>query len=166
MAGEPWAPGLTDVARHIPTRTRDSKSPGSDKLLMTFNGNTTPTDSQVQQLIDDTLAGLEAVVGDLPGVVAAFPDVSVALRTYVEWRTAADIELAYPNRDADIRVYDQLSARATAAMTVVTNALAQTDQGTVAAVPVWMFPAPSPYGDTSPGSGAEFVIGANGGTVV
>jgi hypothetical protein len=132
VPGEPWAPGLADVARHIPTRTRDTKSPGSDTLLMTFNANTTPSDAQAQQLIDDTVGVLESQVGDLPGITTQHPDLAIAMRQYVEWRAAADIELAYPNRDADIRLYDQLNAR-------------------------WAFPDAPPYADTSPGSGTELV---------
>lgn len=158
MPGEPWAPGLADVARHVPTRTRDTKSPGSDKLLNTFNGSTTPTDAQVQQLIDDTLGALEAQVGDLPGVTLQHPDLAIALRVYVEWRAAADIELAYPDRNADIRIYDQLNARAVLALAAVMNGLQTGDLGTGAVDPQWMFPPPPPYADTSPGSGVEFVI--------
>lgn len=166
MPGEPWSPGLADVARHIPTRTRDVKSPGSDTLLGTFNANTTPTDGVVQQMIDDTVAGLEAQIGDLPLIVAQHPDVSTAMRSYVEWRVAADIELAYPNRDADIHTAAALDTRATAALKVVTTALIVTDEGIVAADPQWAFPDSPPYADTSPGSGTEFVFGANGGRVV
>ena len=157
MPGEPWAPGLADVARHIPTRTRDTKSPGSDTLLMTFNANTTPSDAQAQQLIDDTVGVLESQVGDLPGITTQHPDLAIAMRQYVEWRAAADIELAYPNRDADIRLYDQLNARATLALKSLTDALAGGDLGTVAGDPQWAFPDAPPYADTSPGSGTELV---------
>jgi len=47
-----WAPALDDVARHIPTRTRDVKTPGSDKMLGTFTASTTPDDGQAQAVID------------------------------------------------------------------------------------------------------------------
>lgn len=158
MAGEPWAPSLADCARHCPTRTRDTKSPGSDTLLNTFNANTTPNDTQVQQMIDDTVAALEAQVGDMPSVTAQHPDLSVALRQYVEWRVAADIELAYPNRDADVRVYDQMNARADAALAVVTAGLTVSDVGASATDPQWAFPDPPPYADQSPGSGVDFIV--------
>lgn len=161
MSGEPWSPGLTDVARHIPTRTRDRKTPGSDALLMTFNQSTTPTDDQVQQLIDDNVGALEGQIGDIPSVLANFPDLAISMRVYVEWRTAADIEVAYPNRDADIQVYAQLDARAKAAYAVVTAALAVDNTGSTALVPQWAFPDPgaTPYPDTSPGSGIDRLIG-------
>lgn len=158
MPGEPWAPGLADVARRVPTRTRDYNSPGSDTLLMTFSANTTPTGSQVQQLIDDAVGVLESQVGDLPGIVILHPDLAVAMRTYVEWRVAADIELAYPNRDADVRVYEQLNARANLALQSVTAGLVVGDLGTSAASPVGSFPDPPPYADQSPGSGVDFIV--------
>lgn len=158
MSGEPWAPCLADVARHVPTRTRDTKSPGSDKLLMTFNANTTPNDAAVQQMIDDVVATVQAQIGPLTAVAATTPDLATAARTYVEWRVSADIELAYPNRDADIRLYAQLDARATAALTALQAALNATNSGQVDAYPQWAFPAPPPYGDQSPGSGADFIV--------
>lgn len=126
-------------------------------MLGTFNANTTPTAAQAQQLIDDTLGTLESQIGDLPSIAAQHPDASIALRTYVEWRTAADIELAYPNRDADIRLYDQLNARAVAAFAAVEAALATSDIGSSASNPIWAFPDPPPYADQSPGSGADFI---------
>lgn len=161
MPGEPWAPGLADVARHCPTRTRDTKTPGSDKLLNTFNGNTTPDDSTVQQMIDDTLASLEALVGDVPGVTATHPELATALRVYVEFQVASDIELAYPNRDADIQTASALNARAQAQLKAIQQALAGADMGQTAVDPVWAFPDPAltAYADESPGSGADLLLG-------
>lgn len=158
MPGEPWAPVLSEVARHIPTRTRDTKSPGSDKMLMTFNANTTPTDADVEQLIDDTVAGLQSVVGDVPGVIDTSSDLAVALKTFVEWQVAADIELAYPNRDADLQTADRLTARAQAAFKNVQAALAAIGSGSVDVLPQWGFPDPPPYADQSPGSGIDFLV--------
>ncbi len=159
MTGEPWAPGLADVARHVPQRTRDTKTPGSDRLLMTFNANTTPTDAQAMQLIDDTVGTLESQVGDIPNVLTQHPDAAIAMRVWVEWRAAADIEIAYPNRDADVRVYDQLNARADKAWHALEEALNTSDVGASANEPQWAFPLPAPWGDTSPGSGADYVMG-------
>jgi hypothetical protein len=159
MAGEPWAPDVSDVARHIPTRTRDTKTPGSDALLGTFNGNTTPSDSVAQQMIDDTVASLEAQFGDMPGIASQHPDAATAIRVYVEWRVAADIELAYPNRDADIQTAAALDKRAVAQLAVVAAALAVSEVGTTAVNPDGNFPVPDAYADQSPGSGAEFMLG-------
>jgi hypothetical protein len=162
VAGEPWAPGVSDVARHVPTRTRDTKSPGSDKLLNTFNANTTPDDSTVQQMIDDTVAVLEAQFGDMPSVALQHPDAAVALREYVSWRVAADIELAYPNRDADLNTADRLDARARAQLEVITAVLTVADIGAEAVLPVGNFPMEPAYADVSPGAGTERLMGRFG----
>lgn len=152
MAGEPWAPTLSDVARHIPRRTRDVKTPGSDQLLGTFTASTTPTSAQAQAVIDQVVAVLLADAGQIPGNL---PDVQVAARAAVEWRAAADIEVAYPNRDADVQVYAQLDARASAAYATLIRALAEAGQGQVDVEPSWGFPPSPPWGDLSPGSGAD-----------
>lgn len=160
MTGEPWAPTLSDVAQRVPTRTRDVLTPGSDKLLMTFNANTTPTDADVQQQIDNLVATLEAQIGDIPDVLTLHPDAAVAMREWVGWRVAADIELAYPNRDADVRVADQLAARADKAWAALQAAMSVGELSpALGTEPVWAFPLPPPWGDKSPGSGTDYVTG-------
>jgi hypothetical protein len=161
MAGEAWAPSLSDVGRHIPTRTRDKTAPGTDTQLGTFNAHTTPTDAQAQQYIDDAVAGLIATVGEPPTTVAESPEIQTAMRTFVEYRAAADIEIAYPNRQADLVTYDRLNARAVDALATVKLVLAQAGTGLVDVVPSWAFPAPVPWGDFSPGSGTQAIAGGN-----
>jgi hypothetical protein len=110
---EPWAPTLADVARHIPTRTRDTRTPGSDKLLGTFTPYTTPDDGQAQSCIDAAVQWVLSQTGPLP------PDdenITQQARTCAEWYAAASIEIAYPNRDADLRIYALLDQRAKDAM--------------------------------------------------
>ncbi len=156
---EPWAPTVSDVAKHIPTRTRDTRTPGSDALLGTFTANTTPTDAQAQAVIDDVVAALVAETGDIPDTGDQWQEIQTAARVAAEWRAAADIEIAYPDRNADVQVYDQLNARAELAKKTLLAALAETGEGTVDPahlVPEWMFPRPAPWGDTSPGSGADY----------
>src|SRR5215469_2161424 len=155
---EVWAPELTDVARHIPTRTRDSTSPGSDTLLGTFTANTTPTDTQAQQIIDDTVAALVADVGEMPTADALTPEIQVAAKQAAEWRAAADIEIAYPNRDADIRTYAALDARAGDALDTLKRVLAEHGAGIVDAYPEWAMPDPPPWGDESFGSGTNYFL--------
>jgi enamine deaminase RidA (YjgF/YER057c/UK114 family) len=131
-------------------------------MLGTFNANTTPTDAQAQQVIDDTVAALLADVGEppAPGVFEA-PEITIAMRSAVEWQAAADIELAYPNRDADIRVADQLTIRAALALATLKRALQQAGAGVVDVVPTWVMNAPPGWGDLSPGSGIEAISGNN-----
>jgi hypothetical protein len=152
-----WEPSLQDVARHIPERTRDASVPGSDMMLMTFTGSTTPTDAQALQTISDAADMLEGLFGSLD---TASPDVLTAARVAAEWRAAADIEVAYPNRSADLRLYAQLDARATAAQENLRLMLERTGEGgVIEPFPEWQLPLPSPWGDTSPGSGADYVFG-------
>lgn len=128
------------------------KTPGSDQLLGTFTASTTPTDSQAQAVIDQVVAVLTADAGSIP---ANLPGVQVAARTAAEWRAAADIEVAYPVRDADVQVYAQLDARANAAYATLFRVLAEAGAGLVDVEPSWGFPPSPPWGDLSPGSGAD-----------
>jgi hypothetical protein len=143
---EVWTPALADVARHIPTRTRD-KTPGSDALLGTFTPATTPTGDQAQEVIDDAVAGVLAQVGDLPTAGNDLPNILRAAKTAAEWRAAADIEVAYPVRDADVRVYAQLDARAKDALATLLMALRTETGGPMELVPIWQAPTPVPWGD-------------------
>lgn len=140
--GESWAPGLADVARHIPTRTRDASRPGSDTLLGTFTGSTTPTADQAQAVIDDAVAGVLAATGQPPSSPPASSQIQVAFRSAAEWRAAADIELAYPNRDADVNVYAMLDARARAALATAVQAVQSGDESAPTMAPVWFAPRP------------------------
>ena len=145
---ESWAPAIDDVARHIPTRTRDTQTPGSDVMLGTFNASTTPTGDQAQAVIDSAVLGVLSQTGPLDqtdgGLVAQ-------ARAAVEWRAAADIEISYPNRDADVRVYDQLDARAKYELTTLLRRLQYQGEGEPSAVPYWSFPNPPVYADMDPG---------------
>lgn len=141
---EAWAPALDDIARHIPTRTRDTDDPGSDELLGTFTQHTTPTADQAQPIIDAAVAGVLSRTGPLDATDAALLD---AARVAAEWRAAADIELAYPQRDADVFVYQQLDARAQYELTGLLRRLQGQGEGFADAVPAWSAPDPPVYAD-------------------
>jgi hypothetical protein len=142
MPGQPsWAPTLADVARHIPTRTRDAKTPGSDELLGTFTESTTPTGEQAQGFVDDAVRWVTSECGDLPANFPPTDELMVAARTAAEWRAAADIELGYPlNRDPDIQLYRTLDLRTKDALSTVRSAMAGEGVGQVDLVPSWHFP--------------------------
>lgn len=160
---ESWAPTLDGVARHIPTRTRDSALPGSDVLRVTFTATTTPTAEQAQASIDGAVNSVLSVSGVLPGPADAhYPLISQAARIAAEWRAAADIELAYPNRDADVQVYAALNARAEDALATLLRALVEAGESNVAEFPVWMAPPPPPWADLDPGSGTRTIPGFRG----
>jgi hypothetical protein len=137
---EAWAPSLSDVAKHIPSRTRDTRTPGSDKQLGTFTSATTPTQEQAQSAIDDAVAGVLGAVGALPMSPPASDQIAVAARSAAEWRAAADIELAYPNRDADVRVAAVLDQRAKDALATLIKALASGAESGPDTLPVWQSP--------------------------
>jgi hypothetical protein len=149
---EPWAPSLDDVARHIPRRTRDATVPGSDRMLGTFTANTTPTDAQANAVIDEVVAGIVAAYGPVPASPPASDQITVAARSAAAWRAAADIEIAYPNRDADVAVYAELDRRASAALATYLSVLEAAGSGTVDVLPSWAAPDPvtiAPWGDVN-----------------
>jgi len=104
-----WAPSLSQVGARIPTRTREV---GVDNLYSgTFTTATYPTAAQVNILLADTCDLIAARVGT-PIEAAAYP----ALRVAATLRTAWAVEVAYPERDADVAVYAGLLAEADAAL--------------------------------------------------
>jgi hypothetical protein len=145
---EAWAPALDDVARHIPTRTRDTKTPGSDALLGTFTASTTPDNAAAQAVIDGAVQFILSETGPLDETEAGL---LTAARAAAEWRAAADIELAYPNRDADVAVYAELDQRAKDSMAQLVHLLEALGEGFVEQVPFWSAPNPPVYADKDPG---------------
>lgn len=146
MALPTWAPTLEDVADHIPTRTRDRNAPGSDVLLMTFTASTTPTDEQAQRKIAHAVDEVLVAIG---GTLPATPTYLKGLATKAaSLRAAADIELAYPDRNADVSVYEQLNQRAKDALQVLVDGCNDAGGGTEGTLlPVYEFPDPALYGD-------------------
>jgi hypothetical protein len=96
-----WAPTLADVAAHIPTRTREV---GVDNdYLGTFTASTQPTADEVATLIGHACAWVAGPAGD-PVMTAAYSLLGAAAAL----RAAYWVEVAYPERDADVAVYDRL----------------------------------------------------------
>lgn len=147
MATEPWAPNLEEVAGHIPTRTRDASQPGSDAFTGTFSETTTPTEPQAQRITDAAVATVAGAVG----IVTA--KLEPLARDAAGWRAAADIELAFIQRDGDMTVYEQLDKRAAAALTRLLETAEEQGGGQVATLPVWSFPDPC-----GPGLYGEFLV--------
>lgn len=143
---EPWAPLLEQVADHIPTRTRDATAPSDDTLLGTFNASTTPTGEQANRLINAAVAEVLAAIG---GTLPATPVFLTGFATEVAaLRAAALIELAYPDRQADVSVYEQLNARADAALQRLVDAVNDAGSGPEGSLlPQWAMPDPPWWGD-------------------
>lgn len=139
---EPWAPSLADVGNRIPTKTRDQTQPGADQLLNTFTDVTVPTAAQAQPIVDNATSAVKAAVALVPPTLY-----SLALDA-AAWRAAADIELAYPDRNADIdRIYSPLDARAKLALATFIAAAAIAGDSAVEALPHYSMPQPVPWGD-------------------
>jgi hypothetical protein len=142
---EPWAPSVADVGARIPTRTRDQTQPGNDNVLGTFTDATVPTAEQVTPIINGAVASVRHAVGTIPTTPATLYELA---KDAAAWRAAADIELAWPERDADIReVYDRLNARAALALQRLIDACEDAGTGSDAGLPVWSMPEPVPWGD-------------------
>lgn len=99
-----WAPDLARVGAHIPSRTRSMLT---NEPLGTFTADTYPTDAQATKVLQDAVATVAGMVG-APIADAAYDlcGASAAL-----W-AAYWVELAWPDRDANVSVYQQLRADA------------------------------------------------------
>jgi hypothetical protein len=139
---EAWAPDLTEVGSRCPTKTRDqTAAAGTDVILGTFNDKTVPTDTLAEPIVTGAVAVVANAVGTIG--VLLYP----LAKDAAAWRAAADIELAYPERDADITLYEQLDRRAQLALTRLINAADDTGTGADGTLPQYAFPDPVPWGD-------------------
>jgi hypothetical protein len=143
-----WAPSLADVADHIPTRTRPTAEWGTtDAMLGTFTDATTPTQAQVSRLIRRACSWVAAQVGT-PVATSAYGAAGVAAAL----RAAYWVELGYPERDADLSVYDRLATEADAATgtALAFNAATGAEDPTAGAVDdlvLHSFPDPPAWAD-------------------
>jgi hypothetical protein len=108
-----WAPSLSDVADHIPTRTRPTAEWGSsDAILGTFTDATTPTRDQAARIITRACAWVGSQLGS-----PVSPTVYQAAGIAAALRAAYWVEVAFPERDGDLSVYDRLAVDADTAAT-------------------------------------------------
>ena len=147
MTTTTWAPSLEEIAGHIPTRTRDATNPGSDAFTGTFSATTTPTEDQAQRI---TTAAVATVTGAVGTITTALEPLA---RDAAGWRAAADIELAFLQRDGDTDIYDKLNERATLALSRLLEVAGEQGGGPDALLPVWCFPEPC-----EPGMYGEFRV--------
>lgn len=102
-----WAPTLAQVAALIPTRTREIGV--SNEYQATFTEDTQPTAAEVNILIGYACVWAEAAVGS-----PVMTSIQSALTFAAALRAAYAVELAYPERDADVSVYDRFATEADA----------------------------------------------------
>lgn len=136
-----WAPTLQEVAGCIPTRTSDKTQPGQDSYLVTFTANTEPTNTQAQTIIDHAAEDVAMKAGT---VTTALEKVA---KNAAMWRAAADIEIAYPDRNADVNVYEQLNTRAKYEWDLFVDAVNAAGTGTSSQIPQSYMPSPPWWGD-------------------
>lgn len=143
---ETWTPTLEQVADHIPTRTRDSTQPGDTTLLGTFTAATEPTDEQARRHI---AAACSELLGAIGGALPALPSFLAGLASEAAaLRAAADIELGYPNRNADSDRWTQLDQRAKDLLQRLIDAVNDQGKGPEGSLlPVWAMPDPPWWGD-------------------
>ena len=148
-----WAPPLDAVAVHIPSRTREVGNYESNEYLGTFGTTTTPTAAQVTALIDKACTWVTGQTG-LPLMPAAEPLCAVAASLWAAYW----VELGYPERDADVSVYDKLrvdAESATKAAVAFNDAAGggwQTDPTPADTnLVVGSFPEAPSWGDAGPG---------------
>lgn len=145
MADPSWTPSLEQVADHIPTRTRNASAPGDTTLTGTFSGQTEPTDEQARRHIT---AAVVEVLGAVGGTVPSAPTFLYHLASEAAaLRAAADIELAYPNRNADSDRFAQLDQRAKDALQRLLGAIGDQGAGPDVLLPQYAFPDAPWYGD-------------------
>ena len=145
-----WAPALADVAVHIPTRTREI---GVDNdPCGTFTDDTTPTGAAVAVLIDHACAWVTGTVG-IPVLPGAFQAAQVAAALWAAYW----VELGYPERDADVAVYEKLRVDAAAAaknaeaLNLASGGASDLDPGTSHILATHSFPDPPTWADSTPG---------------
>jgi hypothetical protein len=130
-----WTPFLSEVADFIPSKTRDVTT-GSDVIFGTFNGLTHPDDGQAQRILDKACVGILSVLGSVAPSEYAQAGAVAAIRA------AADIELAWPERSADLALYTALSARYTFEWEKLNELSAN--------VPIYNFPDAPAWKDVEP----------------
>lgn len=135
-----WTPFLSDVADYVRTRTLDITQPGSEIYLGTFTANTEPDGVSVQRILDRAVSNVLAVIHIVPTGLEDLAKSAAALRA------AADVELAYPERNADVNVYAQLNARAEQEFQRLITAAESTGSSNIATLPVWFMESPPAWG--------------------
>lgn len=141
---EPWAPTLEEVADYVPTRTIPTIGVGEQQPLGTFDTTTTPTGAHAQRIIDRAVSWVLARTG------AVAESAQGAAKDVAALRAAGLVELAYPDRDADVNTATALLGQADAALDdlVAANLSAGGGSGSDAQpLALHSFPAPHPYGD-------------------
>jgi hypothetical protein len=134
-----WTPFLSDVADYVPYLTVDTTTPGGQVYLGTFTGSTTPTDEQVQRILDREVSLLLTATVGISVMSAELYDTA---RTVAALRAATVLARTYPRQDnIDLRFATNLDAWAKAAFEQLVIAVSELGGGPGAGpAPVGYFP--------------------------
>jgi hypothetical protein len=111
----PWVPSLREVADYVPSRTVPVNT-AADDPLMTFTTSTRPTGEQVARLIRAAVGWVTATCGTI------HPSLYDVAQSVAALRTAATVELSYPERDADVPNSVELLSQADKALAKLESA--------------------------------------------
>lgn len=144
-AGSPdWRPSLATVGALVPTRTRATSDDGygADPGSGTFTAATTPTDTQVELLID-------GAVGEITGKIGTVPAALYGLATRVAaLGAAADVELSFPTGAETPNVAKSLTDRYDAALKDLIDAATRIANGQQLGPSEYLLPV-GDFGDDS-----------------
>ena len=151
--GPEWTPTRQRVASYVPSRPLVPAADGSNTDLMTFDASTRPTGGQVDVIIMDAVRWVLNATGELDA------DLYESATAVAGIRAAAFVELGYPERqnaekatanttsDRLFKQADAMLASLVGANKAKTGADGDDPEAAFEIVPMWSFPAPSPYGD-------------------
>ncbi len=144
--GPTWVPTRERVATYIPERTVEIDRLSDGRPVCDFTRDTRPSDRQINMQIEDAVGWIVMTCGDIDATLHE------AARGLCALRAAGMAELSWPVRDGDINAGQALLTQADNALKalktrndLLTTAPVDPDQS--ALLPVYSFPAPSPYGD-------------------
>ncbi len=146
--GPTWVPSRARVATYIPERTVEVDRLSSGAPVLDFTDDTRPTATQMDQQIEDAVGWVTVTCGEVHA------DLFEAARGCAAIRAAGMAEISWPVRDGDINAGQALLTQADNALKALAarnESLTGVDPDDPDAVfeivPVFSFPAPSPYGD-------------------
>lgn len=142
-----WRPERWDVGAYVPGRTLVGAVDGYGHVIYTFDDTTMPTGAAVDRLITGAVAWVETGCGALLG-----EQWWESAKACAAMRAAALIELTFPRTEKDVDTSAQLLKAADAMREDLRKAIvgAGGDDPTTDAddvLPVFSFPAASPWGD-------------------
>lgn len=146
--GPLWVPSRERVATYIPERTVEIDRLSNGVPVNDFTPDTRPSDRQINMQIEDAAGWITMTCGDVDA------SLHEAARGLCAVRAAGMAEISWPVRDADINAGQALLAQAETGLKALkarndlfTVTPEDPDDDVFEVLPVFSFPAASPYGD-------------------